>query len=214
MDAFKLCTAYRRPDPQGAQDIGSWDTYLVLLSRMAIITNLGLVIFTADNCSNWSWNMRISFFTTLSVGLLLLFELIMRFVSDVPAHVQQVQMRHAVLVDRYVKDTHQDENNKDSLNHDKKNNDLIHHETTMTENEQQQHKMELLNRLNEVYHPPVMAEVEMIPQSTPVRQATMNVDLEFPEFLLTELEGIDAIREAVRRSTQTRLDQSTGKKHI
>ena len=48
VDAWKICTQSRRPLPGGAEDIGTWQSVLELMSVMAITTNLGIVCFTSD----------------------------------------------------------------------------------------------------------------------------------------------------------------------
>lgn len=45
-DSWKLCNLYRRPWPESAEDIGSWQSIFELLNSISVITNGALIIFT------------------------------------------------------------------------------------------------------------------------------------------------------------------------
>eukprot|EP00622_Pseudochattonella_farcimen_P000336 FR734801.1.p1 GENE.FR734801.1~~FR734801.1.p1 ORF type:complete len:259 (+),score=9.08 FR734801.1:90-779(+) len=51
VDAWKICTQCRRSLPGGAEDIGTWQDIMELMSYLAITTNLLIVIFTASDSS-------------------------------------------------------------------------------------------------------------------------------------------------------------------
>jgi anoctamin-10/anoctamin-7 len=46
VDAFKLLNECRRPEPKGAQDIGSWGVIMGLMSTASVLTNAALTCFT------------------------------------------------------------------------------------------------------------------------------------------------------------------------
>lgn len=48
VDSYKLTFVSRRPEPRGAQDIGTWQTILDLLGVCSILTNVGIICFTGD----------------------------------------------------------------------------------------------------------------------------------------------------------------------
>ncbi|KAG0315396.1 Anoctamin-7, partial [Linnemannia gamsii] len=52
VDAYKLLTQHKRPIAQGAQDIGSWGTILMLLTHISVFTNACLIAFQ----SKWMIN--------------------------------------------------------------------------------------------------------------------------------------------------------------
>ncbi|KAF8945156.1 Anoctamin-7 [Haplosporangium gracile] len=52
VDAYKLLTQHKRPVAQGAQDIGSWGTILMLLTHISVFTNACLIAFQ----SKWMIN--------------------------------------------------------------------------------------------------------------------------------------------------------------
>ncbi|KAK3804908.1 MAG: calcium-activated chloride channel-domain-containing protein [Benniella sp.] len=45
VDAYKLLTQHQRPIAQGAQDIGSWEAILMMLSHISVLTNACLIAF-------------------------------------------------------------------------------------------------------------------------------------------------------------------------
>ena len=56
VDAFKLVHNCVRPDPMGAQDIGTWFKWLQLMANVGVISNLALVSFVTTGDSfviNW-----------------------------------------------------------------------------------------------------------------------------------------------------------------
>jgi anoctamin-10/anoctamin-7 len=46
VDAYKLLNECRRPEPKGAQDIGSWGVIMGLMSTASVLTNAALTCFT------------------------------------------------------------------------------------------------------------------------------------------------------------------------
>ncbi|OQR85236.1 hypothetical protein THRCLA_10729, partial [Thraustotheca clavata] len=70
LDAFHLCYTYRRPLPKPAEDIGTWFTYIMLLSRVCIATNLGFLFFTASNYNDYTTHERMTLYLlTVAAGL-------------------------------------------------------------------------------------------------------------------------------------------------
>lgn len=48
IDAFKLCNLQQRPAPVLAKDIGTWGGIIGVVATVAVVTNIGLVLFTAQ----------------------------------------------------------------------------------------------------------------------------------------------------------------------
>jgi anoctamin-10/anoctamin-7 len=46
--AWRMTKMYQRPVPQGAQDIGSWQSIFAILTTVSVMTNAGLICFTMD----------------------------------------------------------------------------------------------------------------------------------------------------------------------
>lgn len=47
-DGYKLCKLFRRPHYKCAEDIGSWEYIMYVLSLLAVITNAALLVFTSN----------------------------------------------------------------------------------------------------------------------------------------------------------------------
>ena len=57
---------YQRPIPNGAQDIGTWQSIFTIISIASVITNAGLIVFTMDVLWDYSLFGRtwyVSYFT-------------------------------------------------------------------------------------------------------------------------------------------------------
>lgn len=65
IDAFKIFNLSQRPDASNVADIGAWLPILKLLSMLAVVTNAGIIVFTADALHYMlpvvQWNPAIEF---------------------------------------------------------------------------------------------------------------------------------------------------------
>ena len=101
VDSFKLCYGHRRPWPRSASSIGTWAYFLSLMSTMSVITNVGLLIFTADiealpSSTGGKWLLFV-----VSEHLLLMFKkAVMDLIPDVPRMVKKVLARFKWLEQR------------------------------------------------------------------------------------------------------------------
>lgn len=50
----------RRPEPRGAEDIGTWYTILAIMSSVAVVSNSAIVAFTSEIFEDQSWMARVS----------------------------------------------------------------------------------------------------------------------------------------------------------
>lgn len=103
VDAFKLITATRRPDPRGAQDIGTWGTIIDLMGSIAMVTNVALVFFTSHRTTaHLSSHERLILFVCVEHGLILLKYILMMVVDDEPHDVTLQKQRADFIVDKIV----------------------------------------------------------------------------------------------------------------
>jgi hypothetical protein len=96
VDAHKLCRLTKRPVPEGAEDIGTWYTYLNALSKLAVLTNGALFAFTAGFFK--TSETRFQAFTLFVAVIFLVQHLIAYSVEDEPEWVTGIKMRHQSLV--------------------------------------------------------------------------------------------------------------------
>uniref|UniRef100_K3W8D0 Anoctamin transmembrane domain-containing protein n=1 Tax=Globisporangium ultimum (strain ATCC 200006 / CBS 805.95 / DAOM BR144) TaxID=431595 RepID=K3W8D0_GLOUD len=103
IDAHKLVHATRRPDPRGAQDIGTWGTIIEVMSSISVVTNVALVCFTSKRTThNMSDYHRLWLFVGIEHGLIMLKYLLMMLVDDEPSDVTLQKQRAAFIVDKIV----------------------------------------------------------------------------------------------------------------
>lgn len=103
IDAHKLCHATRRPDPRGAQDIGTWGTIIDLMGSFSMITNVALVCFTSRRTTK-SLNEyeRLCLFVAVEHALLFLKWMLASIVDDEPQDVTLQKQRTEFIVDKLV----------------------------------------------------------------------------------------------------------------
>ena len=102
VDAWKLCQVYRRPFPMGAEDIGTWYSFLEIMSTLAVITNMALFAFTGSQLNHWSWKERVVFFVVMEHVLLTVKYLIAAIVPDIPEDVSDHLEREVYLRSKIV----------------------------------------------------------------------------------------------------------------
>ncbi|KAH9109077.1 hypothetical protein LEN26_010766 [Aphanomyces euteiches] len=98
-DAFKLCSAHRRPFPHRAASIGSWDFFLNIINTLAVVTNIAILLFTHD--PNDSVTTTATSSTTKWVTFVIAEQvcLVMKFVvafviPDEPQELTELKARH------------------------------------------------------------------------------------------------------------------------
>lgn len=103
IDAHKLVNATRRPDPRGAQDIGTWGTIIEVMSTISVVTNVGLVCFTSKRTTeSMSDYHRLWLFVGVEHGLILLKYILMMIVDDEPHDVVLQKQRTTFVVNKIV----------------------------------------------------------------------------------------------------------------
>eukprot|EP00644_Phytophthora_capsici_P014584 jgi/Phyca11/536486/estExt2_fgenesh1_pg.C_PHYCAscaffold_540035 len=103
IDAHKLVNATRRPDPRGAQDIGTWGTIIDLMSSIAMVTNVALVCFTSRRTTAHLTDYeKLWAFVCVEHGLILLKYVLMLIVDDEPHDVTLQKQRSNFIVDKLV----------------------------------------------------------------------------------------------------------------
>ncbi|OWZ01329.1 hypothetical protein PHMEG_00027307, partial [Phytophthora megakarya] len=103
IDAHKLVNATRRPDPRGAQDIGTWGTIIDLMGSIAMVTNVALVCFTSRRAtSNLTSYERMWLFVCVEHGLIMMKYLLMIIVDDEPHDVTLQKQRSSFIIDKIV----------------------------------------------------------------------------------------------------------------
>lgn len=85
VDAWVLLQKSRRPDPFGAEDIGTWQSIFEILAATSIVSNMGIVFFTSESHREGStWQMRIIYFLLCEHGIFMLQYLLAIIIDDMP----------------------------------------------------------------------------------------------------------------------------------
>lgn len=102
VDSFKLLDRSCRPEPRGAEDIGTWYRILEIMGQLAVITNIAAVMFSSNAPAfAVSGEMRIWVFVILEHAVFFIKFLFAYFVPDTPADVELQLRRQAYLVQKH-----------------------------------------------------------------------------------------------------------------
>ncbi|EQC41790.1 hypothetical protein SDRG_00653 [Saprolegnia diclina VS20] len=98
VDAYKLCKGHRRPYPHRVASIGSWYYFLCLMNYMAVVTNIGIILFTKDPddkfTSNTSTTAKWIIFLIAEHVCILMKSAVAAAVPDVPRELAYLRDRH------------------------------------------------------------------------------------------------------------------------
>ncbi|RHY29931.1 hypothetical protein DYB32_005997 [Aphanomyces invadans] len=210
MDAYKLCYCTRRPLPRNAQDIGAWFIYLGLLSRSCVAMNLGVLFLTASNFEHYSSQDRWTFYMLSVAVALVAYEVLWFVVPNRPENAATILERHEFLKQKYLfayensaagaagggigAFAHHEPSCQEMLDTlESYSADAL---TTLNT------RVELLSRFNTLFAPKQSVTDD---DSAPPHA----IELTNAGCAPTVLTGIDAIREAVRRSSGLFDDEDT-----
>ncbi|KAG5190771.1 calcium-activated chloride channel-domain-containing protein [Tribonema minus] len=87
VDAWKLLQVCRRPEPRGAEDIGTWHTILEIMGVISVVSNSALIAFTSDLFAGHSTAQRIWIFMLFEHGVMLFKYALAVLIPDVPQDV-------------------------------------------------------------------------------------------------------------------------------
>merc|ERR1712070_75779 len=88
IDGWKLCQNSRRPIPSGAEDIGTWQAILEIMSIASVICNCALIAYTGDFLKRqWLMSTRVFIFIFLEHLLFFAKSFFALVVDDVPDEV-------------------------------------------------------------------------------------------------------------------------------
>ena len=120
VDARKLLYDFRRPIPQGNQDIGTWMDVFVALSFLSVISNSGIICFTMDV---FPTDMKLWLFITFQYVIfsgMYIFEMV---IDDVPEEVSIQAARQEFLLSKVVEQDSDSDNDSSNGEEDSGDND-------------------------------------------------------------------------------------------
>ena len=97
VDLYKLTEMCQHPIPRGAQDIGTWQYFIMITMYTAVITNAALFAFTTDTMSAYSFEIKMIAFISFILAIGLLKIMTAWFIPDVPVELKKIRQRHKSL---------------------------------------------------------------------------------------------------------------------
>lgn len=101
LDGYTLCTEVRRPAPSLAEDVGMWGKLMDALSILAILVNVGLIVFTTASYESYSLEDKFLLFLMAEQGVILVKVVLHILIPDEPEWLADVQARNAFVVTKY-----------------------------------------------------------------------------------------------------------------
>lgn len=100
-DAWSLTRLWRRPWPQGAQDIGTWQSVFDLVIAAAVITNGAMIVFTMDLLNDYSTYNQFWIFIGFQWVVFTIQTVIRMSIPDTPYEVQ-IQIDRAKFMNSHL----------------------------------------------------------------------------------------------------------------
>jgi hypothetical protein len=106
IDANKLLVISRRPEPRGAQDIGTWYNIFDLIALISILTNIAVAVMYMDDIEDWTdgssfYKLLIAF---CAEHVILIVRMSIDYiVPDVPLEVEMHIARQAYVVETLIR---------------------------------------------------------------------------------------------------------------
>ena len=108
VDGWRLSQCCRRPLPCGAEDIGTWQTILEIMSASAVFVNSWLIAFTGDFFAGWPMADRWWVFLLIEHVLLFFKFLLEVLIDDIPPDVR-LQIQRSEFLNRKLLGNEEDE---------------------------------------------------------------------------------------------------------
>lgn len=105
VDAWKMCAFLKRPEPRGADNIGTWYFVLEIISFSAVLVNSALVASTGTFALTFSWAARVWIFVGMSTGIIIIKTVVSGMVADIPRDVEIQLERKSFIESKVVHNT-------------------------------------------------------------------------------------------------------------
>ncbi|CAM9434451.1 unnamed protein product [Discosporangium mesarthrocarpum] len=112
VDAWKLCQVSRRPEPRGAEDIGTWHTILEIMSVVACVSNSAIIAFTSEIFNDQTWINRVWIFLVFEHIMFLFKYALSVLIPDSPEEVGIQLARNEFLVSKVIHNAPDDDDDE------------------------------------------------------------------------------------------------------
>jgi len=101
IDAFKFCNLVQRPFPHVVESIGLWEPIIRSMSRVGILSNLGVLIFTSGIVGG-DFVQKLAYFIVIEHGLLLIEGLFQKSINKEPKYIQELKQKHEYEIKKQI----------------------------------------------------------------------------------------------------------------
>ena len=116
LDAWNLCSAYRRPHITLAEDIGFFQSLVYSVVSLSAVTNTGILCFATATLKDFSSPVKLLiFFTVAQIMVMIRYAIPLLFLDTSPKWIKMIYERQQYIVGKYL---HGKEDSDDAMNDD------------------------------------------------------------------------------------------------
>merc|ERR1711920_221674 len=102
LDQKKLVLLFQRPFPLAAANNEPWDTAFDVFGVLAMMTNVGVIVFSSNTYKEWTHSSKILLFLVIEHAMLAGRVLIGIFLPDMPREVKVLRMQQQVMIHKHL----------------------------------------------------------------------------------------------------------------
>eukprot|EP00931_Biecheleriopsis_adriatica_P044360 TRINITY_DN25377_c0_g1_i1.p1 TRINITY_DN25377_c0_g1~~TRINITY_DN25377_c0_g1_i1.p1 ORF type:complete len:201 (+),score=31.43 TRINITY_DN25377_c0_g1_i1:232-834(+) len=96
--AFRMTTVTQRPSPCGAEGIGVWRYVFDFIGKLAVLVNVGTIVFLESPMSMWRTKNQLLTFIVLEHVMLMLQQFIQYFIQDMQGSTRRIAEKNSTFV--------------------------------------------------------------------------------------------------------------------
>ena len=101
VDAFKMTSQVKRPDPMPAETVGSWGMLMESMGLLAVYCNSAIIVFTTHSLNTYNLLQKVIIFFVLEQVILALKIGMHAYIDDEPTALNELKRRQAFVVNRH-----------------------------------------------------------------------------------------------------------------
>ena len=113
VDAFKMTSQVKRPDPMPAETVGSWGMLMESMGLLAVYCNSAIIVFTTHSLNTYNLLQKVIIFFVLEQVILALKIGMHAYIDDEPTALNELKRRQAFVVNRHKNVVFDDDDDDD-----------------------------------------------------------------------------------------------------
>ena len=113
VDAYKLTSQVKRPDPMPAETVGSWGMLMESMGLLAVYCNSAIIVFTTHSLNTYNLLQKVIIFFVLEQVILALKIGMHTYIDDEPTALNELKRRQAFVVNRHKNVVFDDDDDDD-----------------------------------------------------------------------------------------------------